>query len=186
MQYDITNLLVEWSNGDQAALDKIMAKVYDELHQIAHNYLQNERSDHTLQTTALVNEAYLRLINFNKIDWKNRAHFFGIAGQIMRNILIDHARKQQAGKRLNQKYKMPLESILNLPIETDIDLIALDDALNNLEKIDPRQSRIIELRFFAGLTIDEVAEVLQLSPATIKREWETAKFWLLREIRNYK
>ncbi|MFY9223771.1 MAG: sigma-70 family RNA polymerase sigma factor [Blastocatellia bacterium] len=186
MRDEITNYLVQWSNGDQSALDKIMATVYDELHQIAHNFLQNERPDHTLQTTALVNEAYLRLINFNKIDWKNRAHFFGIAGQIMRNILIDHARKQQANKRFNPNYKLSLDSILNFPIETDSDLIALDEALTNLEKVDPRQSRIIELRFFAGLTIDEVAEILDLSPATIKREWETAKFWLLKELRNQK
>jgi RNA polymerase sigma factor (TIGR02999 family) len=178
----VTQLLIEWSNGNQAALDQLMPLVYDELRKLARSYLRRERPDHTLQATALVHEAYLRLIDQNSITWKNRAQFFGIAAQMMRRILVNHALARRAAKRGGFVQKLSLDEAISFAEERDIDLMALDEALNELAALDPRQSQIVELRFFGGLSIDEAAEVLNLSPATIKREWNTAKLWLRRQM----
>ena len=179
----VTELLVRWREGDREALEELMPLVYDELRRLANHYLRRERSDHTLQSTALVHEAYLRLAGPNAPQWQNRAHFFGIAARVMRQILVEHARAHNAAKRGGTgAYKLTLDSALDLPIPTDIDLIALDGALTRLSELDPQQSRIIELRFFAGLTIDDTSEVLGVSPATVKRDWTSARAWLHREI----
>jgi RNA polymerase sigma factor (TIGR02999 family) len=177
----ITELLVEWSKGDQVALDQLMPLVYDELRRLARAYLRRERPDHTLQATALVHEAYLRLIDQQSVTWQNRAHFFGIASQMMRRILVNHAVARAAQKR-RPAQKVSLDEAGSFSRERELDLIALDEALNELETLDPRQSRIVELRYFGGLSIEETAEVLNLSPATVKREWSTAKLWLRRRI----
>ena len=178
----ITQLLVEWSTGDQAALDQLMPLVYDELRRLARSYLRRERPDHTLQATALVNEAYLRLIDQHSVTWQNRAHFFGIASQMMRRILVNHALARRTAKRGGPTQKLSLEEAINLGDQREVDLIALDDALKELEALDPRQSRIVEIRYFGGLSIEETAEALDLSPATVKREWSTARPWLRRQI----
>jgi RNA polymerase sigma factor (TIGR02999 family) len=184
-QADVTGLLVNWSNGDQQALEHLMPLVYGELRRLAQAYLRRERSDHTLQSTALVHEAFLRLVNQRNVHWKNRAHFFGIAAQIIRRILVDHARAHQAGKRGAGAFKLSLDEALGVPEkqELDLDLVALDDALERLTALDSQQGRIVELRFFAGLSIEETAEVLGISPATVKREWSTARAWLYRDLR---
>jgi RNA polymerase sigma factor (TIGR02999 family) len=182
-QHEITRLLVEWGNGDQQALEKLTPLVYEELHRLARRYLRQERPGHTLQSTALVNEAYLKLVGQHSIRWQNRAQFFGIAAQIIRRILVDYARNRHAAKRGADSPKLSLDEAIALPGEKDLDLVALDDALEGLAKLDPRQSRLVELRFFAGLTVEETAEVLQMSPATVKRDWTAAKAWLFREIR---
>jgi RNA polymerase sigma factor (TIGR02999 family) len=179
---EVTQLLNEWSNGDQSALDKLLPIIYKELRYLADNRLRHERADHTLQATALVNEAFLRLADWKKIEWKSRAHFLGVAANLMRNILVDHARNHLAAKRGGQMYRLSFSDAINLPDERDVDLIALDDALMSLSSIDPQQSKIVELRFFGGLTFEDVAEVLEVSPATVSREWNLAKIWLLREI----
>jgi RNA polymerase sigma factor (TIGR02999 family) len=179
---DVTQLLVNWSNGDKEALEDLTPLVYAELRRLANRYLRRERPDHTLQSTALVHEAYLRLIDGNSVQWQNRAHFFAVSAQLIRHILIDHARARQAGKRGSGGLKLSLDEAIATPGEKDMDLVALDDALKDLAKIDPDQSRIVELRFFAGLSIEETAEVVGVSPATVKREWTTAKAWLAREI----
>jgi RNA polymerase sigma factor (TIGR02999 family) len=181
---EVTQLLNDWSNGDRAALDKLMLIVYKELRHLANKRLRHERPDHTLQATALVNEAYMRLTDWKNVEWKNRAHFLGVAAQLMRNILVDHARTRMATKRGGGLYKLAFNDAINLPNEQDLDLVSLDDALLSLAAIDPQQSKIVELRFFGGLTFEEVAEVLQVSPATVSREWNLAKIWLLREISN--
>jgi RNA polymerase sigma factor (TIGR02999 family) len=180
--HQVTQLLVEWSNGDKAALDKLMPLIHEELRRLAHYYMSRERGGHTLQTTALVNEAYLRLVNRKNVHWQNRAHFFAIAAQLMRSILVDHARSHAYAKRGGGARKIELDEAMLVSQERAAEVVALDDALKGLAEIDPQQSRIVELRFFGGLTIEEVAEVLHLSPATIKREWTTARAWLYHEL----
>jgi RNA polymerase sigma factor (TIGR02999 family) len=178
----VTQLLLDWSNGDQAAFHELMPMVYDELRQMAHRYMCRERPGHTLQTTALVNEAYLRLVDQKRVRWKNRAHFFAAAAQAMRRILIDHARKHRYAKRGGGARKISLDDVAVISDERAADLLALDEALFSLASIDSQQSRIVELRFFGGLTIEETAEVLKLSVDMVKREWSTAKAWLFREM----
>jgi len=181
---DITQLLLESRDGNKEALDRLMPLVYDELRRLAKSYMRRERPDNTLQPTALVNEAYLKLIDQREVRWQNRAHFFGIAAQLMRRILVDRARSHNASKRGGDGERVPLnENLIQAPDKPDIDLISLDDALAKLGEIDPQQSRIVELKFFGGLTVDEIAEVLKISPATVKRDWSVAKAWLHREIR---
>ncbi|MGI9172245.1 MAG: sigma-70 family RNA polymerase sigma factor [Chthoniobacterales bacterium] len=178
----VTRMLIDWSNGDREAAADLMPLVYDELRQIARACLQRERSDHTLQATGLVHEAYLRLVDQTEANWKNRAHFFGVAARVMRRILVDHARKARAEKRGGDWDKLEFnEALLSSP-ERQVDLVALDDALQDLAKLDPRQSRVVELRFFGGLTEEEAGEVLDVSPRTIRREWRIAKAWLRREL----
>ncbi len=169
--HEVTQLLIEWSNGDKAALDKLMPLIHEELRRLAHHYMSRERSGHTLQTTALVNEAYLRLVNRKNVHWQNRAHFFAIAAQSMRSILVDHARGLAYAKRGGGAPKIALDEAMIVSQERAAEVVALDEVLKELAEIDPQQSRIVELRFFGGLTIEETAEVLDLSPATIKREW---------------
>lgn len=181
---DVTQLLVDWGKGDKQALDGLMPLVYDELHRIASRYLRRERQGHTLQTTALINEAYMRLVDQNRVSWQSRAHFFGVAAQMMRRILVDHARSHLYAKRGGGAQKLTLDEAIATPQERDLDLVALDDALTTLAEIDPQQGRIIELRYFGGLTIGETAEVLSISPATVKRDWNMAKAWLYGEISN--
>lgn len=179
---DVTQLLVSWSNGDRVALDALTPVVYDELRKLAHRYLMRERHDHTLQSTALVHEAYMRLIDQKNVQWQNRAHFFGVAAQMIRRILCDHARAHQTAKRGGGAAKLSLDEALAVPGGRDLNIVALDEALRQLEELDPKQSRIIELRFFTGLSIEETAEVMGISPATVKREWTTARAWLFREL----
>ena len=179
---DVTRLLQQWSNGQEQALERLLALVHRELRTLAAGYLRKERPDHTLQPTALVNEAFLKLIDQRAVKWQNRAHFFGIAAQAMRRILVDHARAHGAGKRGKGARKVPLEDANVSGWTMDIDLIALDEALTRLATLDPQQSRIVELRFFGGLTMEETAEVLRVSPATIGREWRIAKAWLSAEL----
>lgn len=189
-QQEVTELLVAWSDGDRAALDALMPVVYDELRRLARNHLSRERADHTLQTTALVHEAYLRLIDQRSVNWQNRAQFFGIAAQMMRRILINHAKDRHAQKRQGYAAKVSLEETMRVSLDEavsffekrEVDLMALDEALNGLAALDPQQAQIVELRFFGGLTIDEVSEVLNISPATTKREWDSAKLWLRRQL----
>ena len=180
--HELTQLLIDWSNGDRAALDKLMPLIDTELRRLAHRYMNRERPGHTLQTTALVNEAFLRLVNRQNLHWQNRAHFFGIAAQLMRTILVDHARSHASAKRGGGARKLELDEAMVVSQQKASEVIALDDALKQLALLDPQQSRIVELRFFGGLTVEEAAEVLQISPATIKREWRTAKAWLYHEL----
>jgi RNA polymerase sigma factor (TIGR02999 family) len=180
--HDVTQLLVNWSQGDKEALNELMPLVYDELRRLAKAYLRRERPDHTLQGTAVVHEAFLRLIDQNRVQWQNRAHFFGVAAQMIRHILVDHARAQLAEKRGGGAAKLSLDEALAVAGGPDVDLIKLDDALKGLTKLDPQQSKIVELRFFGGLTIEETAEVLSISPATVKRDWVMAKAWLHRTL----
>jgi len=184
--HDVTQLLKAWSAGDEAALDKLVTLVYRELHRAARRYMAGERSEHTLQTTALINEAYLRLVDFQHISWRNRAQFFGICAQLMRRILVDFARARGSQKRGGDGSHLPLDETLIVSSEPRADLIALDDALKNLAAFDERKSRVIELRFFGGLSVQETAEVLRVSPETVKRDWRLAKVWLLRQFRNQK
>ena len=179
---EVTQLLIEWSNGDKAALDKLMPLIQQELRRLAHHYMSHERPGHTLQTTALVNEAYLRLVNRKDVHWQNRTHFFAIAATLMRSILVDHARSHAYAKRGGGAHKTELDEAMVVSQERAAEVVALDDALKELASFDLKQSRIVELRFFGGLTIEETAEVLHLSPATIKREWSTAKAWLYHEL----
>ena len=184
--HDVTQLLRAWSAGDEAALDKLVPLVYRELHRAARRYMAGERSEHTLQTTALINEAYLRLVDFQHISWRNRAQFFGICAQLMRRILVDFARARGSQKRGGDGSHLPLDETLIVSSEPRADLIALDDALKNLAAFDERKSRVIELRFFGGLSVQETAEVLRVSPETVKRDWRLAKVWLLCQFRNQK
>ncbi len=177
----VTGLLVAWSNGDQAALDQLTPLVYDELHRLAHHYMGRERSDHTLQTSALVNEAYLRLVDQNNLHWQSRAQFFGLAAQLMRHILVDHARSHNSAKR-GGGLKVALEDFAVLNPERGAELIALDEALKKLAAIHPRKGQIVELKFFGGLTVEEIAKVMKVSPVTVLRDWSFAKSWLHREI----
>jgi RNA polymerase sigma factor (TIGR02999 family) len=180
--HDVTRLLISWSDGDNNALEQLMPLIYRSLKKIAHHHLNRERGPHTLQTTALVHEAYLKLVDQNSVHWKNRSHFFAISSQAMRRILIDHARKQIAEKRGGKGEKISLEEIDVASIDPDQNLLDLDEALNELEKIDSQQSRIVELRYFGGLTVEEAAEVLQISPRTVAREWAMARAWLYRNL----
>jgi RNA polymerase sigma factor (TIGR02999 family) len=180
----VSKLLLNWGQGDQGAREALIPLVYDELRRLARRYLRRERPDHTLQSAALVNEAYLRLIRQEHPQWQNRAHFFGVAAQLMRHILVDHARNRAAAKRGAGAPRLTLDPDIALPQERDVDLIALDDALNQLAALDPQQSRLVELRFFGGLSIEETSVVLGVSPATVKREWATARAWLQREMRD--
>lgn len=174
----VTQLLADWSDGSQQALEELLPLIYNELRHLAHNFLYRERPGHTLQTTALVHEAYLKLIDQRDARWQNRAHFFAVAAQAMRRILIDSARKHAAAKRGGGGEKVSLDEAANISLEPDLGLLALDEALNELAEIDPQQSRIVELRYFGGLTIEETAQVMNVSPATIKREWAMARAWL--------
>jgi len=182
---DVTGLLHAWSAGDPHALDELMPVVYGELHRLASARLRSERGDHTLQATALVNEAFVRLVGQTRVHWLNRAQFFGTAAQLMRRILVDHARERRSAKRGGAATRVELDDALGAVEPRDVDVLALDIALERLERLDPRQSRLVVLRFFGGLTIDEVARVLDMSPATAKREWVTAKMWLRRELATF-
>jgi len=182
---DITGLLQEWQDGSREALERLMPLVYRELHFLASRYLSRERSSHTLQPTALVNEAYLKLAGQRAVDWQNRAHFFGIAAQLMRRILVDHARRDGRAKRGGDSPRLSLDEAGGaVPGSRDdsLDAFELDRALSRLEALDAQQGRIVELRFFGGLTIQETAAVMQLSPATVKRDWAVARAWLYREL----
>lgn len=179
---EVTQLLVDWSNGDKAALDKLMPLVYEELRRLAHHYMGRERPGHTLQTTAIVNEAYLQLIDQRSVHWQNRAHFFGIAAQLMRRVLAGYARSRHYAKRGGGARQVSLEEAMIVSEERVADMVALDDALNALAEIDERKSRIVEMRFFGGMSIEETAEVLGVSPGTVMRDWTMAKAWLRREI----
>jgi RNA polymerase sigma factor (TIGR02999 family) len=183
--HEITRLLVDWGRGDQQALEKLTPIVYEELRRLAGRYLRQERPGHTLQSTALVHEAYLKLIGQHSIQWQNRAQFFGVAAQMIRRILVDYARTRHAAKRGANAPRLSLDEAIATPGERDLDLVALDDALDGLAQLDPRQSRLVELRFFGGLTMEEAAEVLNMSLATAKRDWTAAKAWLFREIRRH-
>ena len=183
-QSDITALLVDWGHGDRAALDKLLPLVERELHRLAHSYMRREDPDHTLQTTALINETYLRLVDQRKVEWQNRAHFFGIAAQIMRRILLNYARDQNRQKRGGKAIHVSLSEAMIMPAKKDRELIALNDALIRLEALDPRKSKVVELRYFGGLNVEEVAEVLEVSPITVMRDWQFAKAWLAREMQN--
>jgi RNA polymerase sigma factor (TIGR02999 family) len=178
----VTQLLINWRNGDKAAFDQLMPLVYEELRRLARRFMRKERRDHTLQTSALINEAYLRLVDHTAANWQNRAHFFAVAAQVMRHILIDHARNYKYEKRGGGAQKVPLDEAAVFSEERVAELVALDDALTSLSALDPRKSQIIELRFFGGLSIEETAEVMGLSPTTVQREWRSAKSWLQRFI----
>jgi RNA polymerase sigma factor (TIGR02999 family) len=179
---NITELLVGYGRGDKEALDKLMPIVYNELRQQAARYLRREQHGHTLQTTALIHEAYVRLVDQRNVQWQNRAHFFGLAAQMMRRILVDHARTKKRAKRGGSDVRVSLADA-TIPVqEQDLDVVALDEALTRLAEIDEQQSRVVELRFFSGLTVEETAEVMGISPATVKRDWSMAKAWLHREL----
>jgi RNA polymerase sigma factor (TIGR02999 family) len=180
--HNITHLLHEWSAGDQRALEELTPLVYEELRKQATRYLRRERPGHTLQTTALIHEAYLRLVDARDVDWQSRAHFFAIAANLMRRILVDHARRRDAGKRGGDQVRLPLDEALAVADETDVDLLAIDEALDRLAAIDPQQARVVELRFFSGLSVEETAMALGVSPKTVKRDWAVARAWLRREI----
>jgi RNA polymerase sigma factor (TIGR02999 family) len=180
--HEITHLLAEWSNGNQEALDKLYPLVYDELRRIARRYMSRERKGHTLQTTALINEAYLRLVEQRNVQWANRAHFFAIAAQIMRRILIDYARRYEYAKRGAGARRVSLDEVALVAKERARELLLLDEALNRLAAVDARRSRVVELRFFGGLENDEVAEVLKISPNTVIRDWNMARAWLYKEL----
>ncbi|MGE0131110.1 MAG: sigma-70 family RNA polymerase sigma factor [Blastocatellales bacterium] len=178
----VTDLLRAWSAGDEEALERLTPLVYDALHKIAKNALRRERRDHTLQATTVVNEAFLRLVDQKQVDWRSRNHFFAVAAKLMRRILVDYARKHHAGKRGGQAVRLSLDDVEAPVEERAASLVALDDALAALEKTDPRKARVVELRFFGGLTIEETADALGVHTATVARDWELAKAWLYREL----
>lgn len=180
--HHITQLLKDWSNGDQSAGDELMVLVYDELHRMAHQHMRKERPGHTLQTSALVNQAYVRLVDQKNVQWQNRAHFFAIAARMMRRILVDHARSRRYAKHGGDARLVSLDEVAIVSEERATDIVALDNALVSLAAIDPRKSQIVELRFFGGLSIDETAALLAVSPGTVMRDWTLAKAWLRREI----
>jgi RNA polymerase sigma factor (TIGR02999 family) len=179
---DVTRMLIDWSGGDRDAAARLMPLVYDELRQLARQYLQRERPDHTLQATGLVHEAYLRMVDQSTTTWQNRAHFLGVAAQVMRRILVDYARSHRAEKRGGGWDKLAFEEALVPAPERSVDVLALDEALKDLQALDPQQSQIVEMRFFGGLTNEEIGEVLHVSPRTVKREWRMARAWLRRAI----
>jgi RNA polymerase sigma-70 factor, ECF subfamily len=179
---NVTQLLVAWSNGDRAALDALAPLVHQELHHLASRYMAGERPGHVLHATALVNEAYVRLVDWKNVRWQNRAHFFGVAAQLMRRVLVDVARTQGCAKRGGGALLVSLSEAVELPAPQSADFVALDDALKALETLDPRQSRVVELRFFGGLTLEETAHVLNVSVGTVRRDWSLAQAWLYREL----
>jgi RNA polymerase sigma-70 factor (ECF subfamily) len=181
--HEVTHLLQAWSAGDEEALEKLLPLVYEELHRSARRYMAGERSGHTLQTTALINEVYLRLAHFQQISWQNRTQFYGICAQLMRRILVDFARSRHSGKRGGDVCHLPLDEALIVSSEPRADLIALDEALKALASVDDRKRRVVELRFFGGLSVQETAEVLKISHETVMRDWRLAKVWLLRKLR---
>lgn len=180
--HDVTVLLTRVSAGDESAPGKLLELVYDDLRHLAAAYMQDERSDHTLQATALVHEAYLRLVDWENVTWKNRAQFFAVAAQVMRRVLVDHARGKNAAKREGSQQKLALDDAVSFSSEKELDVLALEEALSSLEQLDPRQAKIVELRFFGGLSIEAVAHVLKVSVTTVKREWTIAKAWFQREL----
>jgi RNA polymerase sigma factor (TIGR02999 family) len=179
---EITLMLKAWGDGDRAALEQLTSIVYDELRRLAHSYLRREEPGHTLQTSALVNEAWVRLIDAKQVSWQNRAHFFGVSAQLMRQILVDFARSRQSLKRGGQIFMVTLGEAEDIAVEKETDLVALDDALNALAALDSRQSKVVEMRFFGGLSLEETAEVLKVSPGTVRRDWRMARAWLHREL----
>jgi RNA polymerase sigma factor (TIGR02999 family) len=181
---DVTALLVEWTRGDRHALDRLLPLVYDEMRRIAARQLRRERAGHTLQPTALVHEAYVKLVDQRHVDWRNRAHFYGVASQVMRRLLVDHARRHNAAKRGNGFQWVAIDEALNVPAPNQIPVLVLDDVLGRLEKLDPRLAHLVEVRAFGGCTLEEAAEVLHVSESTAKREWRTVKAWLMRELRS--
>jgi RNA polymerase sigma factor (TIGR02999 family) len=181
-QQDVTRLLVRLTDGDRGVLDELLPVVYGELRKLASSYLRRERVGHTLQPTALVHEAYMRLVDQTQVQWQNRAHFFGVAAQMMRRILVDHARAHEAEKRGGEFQKLSLDENIDVSGERDVNLVALDDALNLLADVDPQKSKIVELRFFGGLSVEETAEVLGVSAPTVKRQWRMAKAWLYGQV----
>jgi RNA polymerase sigma-70 factor, ECF subfamily len=178
----ITSLLVEWSNGNQTALDNLMPLVYDELRRIARRFMRRQAAGHTFQTTELIHEAYLKLARSEDQNWQNRAHFFGVAAQAMRHILVDYARSKQSRKRGGWQEKITLEETAAVSFQRSDELVQLDDAMKQLEALDERKSRVVELKYFGGLTNEEIAEVLKISPETVKRDWRFSRTWLLREL----
>jgi RNA polymerase sigma factor (TIGR02999 family) len=182
VEQDVTKLLIRWSEGDKAALEELLPAVYSELRKLASRYISRERQNHTLQSTALVHEAYLRLIDQSRVQWQNRAHFYGVAAQMIRRILVDHARGHLTAKRGGGAFKLSLDEAIGEPQQRDLDLVLLDDALKGLAEFDEQQARVVELRFFAGLSIEETAAAIGISPATVKRDWNAAKAWLYREM----
>ena len=180
---NVTKLLIDLSNGDRDAVDILLPVIYDELRKLAANYLRRERPDHTLQPTALVHEAYLRLVDQTRVNWQNRAHFFGVAAQIMRRLLVDHARKHNAEKRGQDFQKLSLDENIDRAVERSAELIALDDALKALAAFDEQKARMVELRYFGGLSLEETADVMGVTPTTIKRHWRFARAWLYGEMR---
>ncbi len=181
---EVTELLRKWSGGDQDALEELTPVIYAELHRIAKRYMKRERENHTLQTSALVNEAYVRLIDWKNAKWENRAHFFGVSAQLMRRILVDFARKRPKNSNDEAAVHVSLEEAFVVSTAKDADLVALDEALNELAKFDERKSKIVELKFFGGLSVEETAEVMKIAPITVMREWQKAKAWLYRELSN--
>jgi len=175
---EVTQLLVQWSEGNHQALERLTPLVFHELHRLAHYYMRSERPGHLLQTTALINEAYVRLLDWNTVPWKNRAHFMGVCAGLMRRILVDFARNRQVGKRGGKVHRVPLDEAMALAFEPRADLVAVDEALKELAELDQRKSEIVELRFFGGLSVEETAEALKLSPRTVMREWSLAQAWL--------
>ena len=180
--HDVTLLLSRVSEGDNSAPGKLLELVYDDLRHLAGAYMKDERGDHTLQATAVVHEAYLRLVDWENVTWENRAQFFAVAAQVMRRVLVDHARVKNAAKREGSQQKIALDDAVSFARETEFDVLALEESLLNLEKLDPRQAKIVELRFFSGMSIDEAAHVLKISSATVRREWTIAKAWFQREL----
>ena len=179
---EVTALLEAWSQGDKAALDRLTPLVHDELRRLAHHYMRGERGGHTLQTTALVNEAYVRLVDQKDVHWQSRAHFFGVAAQVMRHLLVDYARTRARQKRGGEIPHVSLEEAQTMSQSRAAELLALDDALNELARVDERRSRVVELRYFGGLSIEETAEVLKVQPITVSRDWRWAKAWLFRAL----
>ena len=180
---NVTELLLGWQQGDREALDRLTPLVYDELRRIAHRYVQRERQGQTLETTALVNEAYLRLVNQQKVDWQNRAHFFAVTAQVMRLILIDHARKRRYMKHGGEAHLISLDEAALMTKVRAAELISLDEALDELARLDPRKSRVVELRYFGGLSLEETADVLEISLMTVRRDWRAAKAWLYKTVK---
>lgn len=179
---DITRLLLDWRAGDRAALDELVPLVQSELKRLARNYMRRQRVGHTLQTTALVNEAFIRLVDSDKVNWQDRNHFYAISAQLMRRILVDAARRKNSQKRGGERIQVTLDDRLNISDEKEADLVALDEALELLAELDPRQSRIVELRYFGGLTEEQIAETLGISSRTVRRDWNLARAWLFREL----
>jgi len=180
---DVTQMLEAIGSGDEAAPERLLLLVYDELRRLAHGYMKNERSDHTLQATALVHEAYIQLVDWKNVSWQNRAHFFAAAAQMMRKILVDYAREKNALKRGGGLRTIALDQAVSFPNRSEVDLLSIDDALNELATFDPQQARIVELRFFGGLTIEETAHALAVSDSTVKRDWQIAKAWLFNRMK---